>query len=234
MDTSKHSTQPKFSSQLLLQPNRPWTRRTNHSPCLTSQSARTMPLFFLTLQPRPRQDATQIHTTLHMEATPVLIWKTTASTPSLKVQTRSSWTGRSPSERSQQLSLNAQRQANQPKIVHMPSRKLDGRERSRPNCVGSGWEAFSARISSRTKDADSLTDKRNFRRKRLSADSTSHRYARTSWNTQASALMGPDASSSIQPWTWEKGRAILAWWRTTRDTPQWDCSRRSKVLMYST
>jgi len=231
MDTSKHSTQPKFSSQLLPQPSHPWERRTNLYPCLTWPSASTMLPSFSTLLKHPRQDATQIHTILQMEATPVLISKTTASTASLLAQIRS-WTSRGPSERSSQpLSLTAQRHAAQPKT---PSRKLDGRERSRQNCVGSGSEAFSARISSRTKDADLLTDKRNFRRKRLSADSTSHRYARTSWNTQASALMGPDASSNIQPRTWEKGRATLAWLRTTRDTPQWDCSRRSKVLMYST
>ena len=85
----------------------------------------------------------------------------------------------------------------------MSSRKIHGSVRSRPNCVGSGCKAFNVRTSSRNKDAVSPMDRRNYRRKRPWADSTSHRSVRISWNTQASAHTVPDASSNIQRKMWE-------------------------------
>jgi len=86
--------------------------------------------------------------------------------------------------------------------------RTDGKGRSRQNCVGSGCEDFSVKTSLRNKVADLLMDRRNFRRKRPSADSTSHQYARTSWNIQASALMVQDAFSNTQPMTLRRDSAI--------------------------
>jgi len=62
----------------------------------------------------------------------------------------------------------------------MSSRRAHGSVRSRPNCVGSGCKAFNARTNWRNRAADSLMDRRNYRRKRPWADSTSHRSVRIS------------------------------------------------------
>ena len=87
----------------------------------------------------------------------------------------------------------------------MSSRRTHGSVRSRPNCVGSGCKANSVKISSKNKDVDLHMDRKNFRRKRLSAGSISHRFVRISWSTQASARTEPGASSSTQPKTLERG-----------------------------
>lgn len=83
------------------------------------------------------------------------------------------------------------------------SKKAHGSARSRPNCVGSGCKAFNVRTSSKSRDADSHMDKKNCRRKRHSADNTSHRFVRISWNIQVSARMAPDAFSSTLLKTWK-------------------------------
>jgi len=123
-------------------------------------------------------------------------------------------------------------------FAHLRKEKTNRRDlgsaRSRPNCVGSGWQAFNVRIKWRSRDAVSRMDRKSSRRKRHSADNTSHRFVRISWNTQANAHTAPDASSSTHLMIRESDSPIQLWCRITNATLRWDFSRRLRELTYFT
>lgn len=109
-----------------------------------------------------------------------------------------------------------------------------GRRRSRPSFASSGCKVCPARTSRRTKVADSRTDRMNFRRRRVSADSIWHRSARTSWNTHPNAHTVNDASSSTQHTMWRHDRVTQKWCKITQGTRQCACSRTSRAVTPST
>ena len=108
-------------------------------------------------------------------------------------------------------------------------RRMGGKRRSRLSFADSGLMARSVKTVRKSRAAALLTDRKNFRRRKVSADNTWHRFARTSWSTHQSALMARDAFSSIRLLTSASARSTLTWSRTTQDTPPWDFSKTLKA-----
>ena len=109
--------------------------------------------------------------------------------------------------------------------------KAHGRERWRLSFADSGCKDFLVRTRWKIKAVASLTVKRNFKRKRDSADNTLHQFVRISWSTQVNAPMEQDAFSSTQQKTSESDNPTRTWSRTTSDIQLWDVSRRLRELM---
>lgn len=74
--------------------------------------------------------------------------------------------------------------------------KTLGKRRLRLSSAASGFLVKSAKTARRSRAVASPTDKMNSKRRRVSANNTSHQFARTFWSIPPSALTDRDASSS--------------------------------------
>jgi len=114
------------------------------------------------------------------------------------------------------------------------SLRAHGSARLRQSFAGSGCRDFRARTRWRNRVADSHTDRKSCRRKRLLADSTWHQSVRISSSTHPSARSEPGVFSNTLLTMSRLDSHTQLWWAITRGTPQWDCSRRSITRTFFT